>query len=189
MQHLSTFSADLALQAIDKYKNVSGGNWKKYIQMVSDIRTVCPLVKRAQDMRQYTVNTDVYVATQERSSSKGNIADGYSDIEAILGNYQTQNENQKKFVENMQTLLYRFVKNNIMPSDKEYGIKDRTKWRFAESDFTNSEEGSGPHKRGFESYPEQYIYIINDKIRTKIEYFQCDFWLKSEVYPHYSRID
>ena len=59
----------------------------------------------------------------------GYIADARSDIEAILGVYEPQTTEQRKFVDNMQHMFYKFVRQGRLPldtsaADKVYLVDD-----------------------------------------------------------------
>ena len=51
------------------------------------------------------------------AGSTGYIADGHSDIEAILGLYEPATDAQKRFVEHMQRMFYEFVRTGHLPLD------------------------------------------------------------------------
>ena len=111
-QRLSTFSADFASEAIKKYKPNGFNPWERYTQMVSDIRSVCPLTKLAREIAAgFDSKVFMYVSTQARNSSGGSVADGLSDIEAILGVYNPEDHEQRVYVDNIQKMFYYFVYN------------------------------------------------------------------------------
>jgi len=111
---LGSFNETIPGQAIELY-NVTD-NWQSYASMVSDIRTVCPLQKLAQYVSQNFVSKVYsYVATQKRTDALGGIADKTIDIAAILGSYETENEDELKFIANMNDMFFTFVKTGNLP--------------------------------------------------------------------------
>ena len=81
-------------------------NWLRFASMLSDIRTVCPLMNLAEITSNSIVeNVYTYVATQPRSGVMGGIADVSSDTSAIFDVYNSKNEAEKMFVQNMQDIF------------------------------------------------------------------------------------
>ncbi|XP_049810847.1 neurotactin isoform X1 [Schistocerca nitens] len=88
----------LAEEAVRRY----GTSWPGIASLVSDIRTVCPLLHLA---RQTVPPIPFYVVKQPR----GEIADVDVDVDAILGRYIPRNTEQRRYVTAMQQVFYRFV--------------------------------------------------------------------------------
>lgn len=73
------------------------------VQIVSDIRTVCPLLTIARTQP----SVPFYVVTQ--TGGDQNIADVDSDIQAILGRYEPKTYQQRRYVTAIQQLFYHYV--------------------------------------------------------------------------------
>lgn len=71
--------------------------------MISDIRTICPLlvIARAQP------TVPFYVVTQ--TGGELNIADVDADIQAILGRYEPHSPEQRRYVSAIQQMFYYYV--------------------------------------------------------------------------------
>lgn len=120
---LRTFNSSLPAHAFQRYALTNGSEWLQYITMVSDIKTVCPLYNLASSSAKHFNRVYFYVANQRRLTDHGDepVADGASDIAAILGNYIPTTQEQQQFVKNMQQLFYGFVKNSELKQDKRMG--------------------------------------------------------------------
>ncbi|CAB4068651.1 unnamed protein product [Lepeophtheirus salmonis] len=118
-EKLGSFNVTLPGLALSFYN--TSDNWIDYISMLSDIRTVCPIMNLA-EMASANSNKNVYsyIATQTRVGDLGNIADAHSDISAIFGLYEPKNSTEIRFVTNIQKLFYKFVKSGSLP----YGNRD-----------------------------------------------------------------
>ncbi|KAF2880218.1 hypothetical protein ILUMI_25954 [Ignelater luminosus] len=77
--------------------------------MVSDIRTVCPLLAVSTQMR----NVPFYIVTQTRGEL--DIADVDSDVDAILGRYEPKTVEQRRYVSAIQQLFYYYVWHGKIP--------------------------------------------------------------------------
>lgn len=77
--------------------------FKGLTSMISDIRTVCPLLAITSQM--YKV--PFYIVTQTRGEQ--DLADVDSDIEAILGRYEPKTPEQRRYFSAMQGLFYHYV--------------------------------------------------------------------------------
>ena len=140
---LGSFNNTIPEQAMKKYD--SDDNWVSFASMLTDIRRVCPMQDLARTAADnFAADVFSYVATQPRSKL-GNIADSTSDIEALLGVYDHENEEQSKFVENMQHLFYTFVRTGKMPHGKDvktgmYTVDDEitTQAHYQNCDFWKS---------------------------------------------------
>ena len=86
---LASFDISLATGALRLYTGED--NWMRYISLVSDIRTVCPVKLFADKFREEFSSADVsfYIAQEPNSQMemdwRRNVADSKADIEAILG--------------------------------------------------------------------------------------------------------
>ncbi|KAJ3656261.1 hypothetical protein Zmor_015349 [Zophobas morio] len=77
--------------------------YKGLSAMISDIRTVCPLLAITSKMQE----VPFYVVTQPRGEQ--DVADVDSDMDAILGRYEPKTPEQKRFFSAMQGLFYHYV--------------------------------------------------------------------------------
>lgn len=73
------------------------------VQIISDIRTVCPLLTNAR----VQPSVPFYVVTQ--TGGDLNIADVDADVQAILGRYETKTFQQRRYFAAMQQLFYHYV--------------------------------------------------------------------------------
>ncbi|XP_037071517.1 neurotactin-like [Pollicipes pollicipes] len=121
---LGTFPGGLRSRATALYLRPGTDPWSQIATMVSDVRTVCPLLAAArQASSHFTNRVYFYLAAQKRLGSTGYIADSRSDIEAILGVYRPATAEQRRFVDNMQSMFYRFVREGRLPLDATAGSK------------------------------------------------------------------
>jgi len=119
---LGSFNVTIPGQAMELY-NVSD-HWQEYASMISDIRTVCPLQELAQYVSQNFVSKVFsYVATQKRADSLGGIADSTIDVAAIFGVYETEDEEELKFITNMNDMFFTFVKTGILPKGEDLSFE------------------------------------------------------------------
>eukprot|EP00096_Caligus_rogercresseyi_P002661 TRINITY_DN1488_c0_g1_i4.p1 TRINITY_DN1488_c0_g1~~TRINITY_DN1488_c0_g1_i4.p1 ORF type:complete len:803 (-),score=252.21 TRINITY_DN1488_c0_g1_i4:2011-4419(-) len=118
-EKLGSFNVTLPGLALGHYNSTD--NWIDYISLLSDIRTLCPILNLAQEAS-VNSNTNVYsyIASQRRPNELGIIAEPESDISAIFGVYEPTNSTETRFVTNMQELFYSFVKEGVFP----YGDRD-----------------------------------------------------------------
>merc|ERR1711992_21028 len=115
---LGSFNVTIPGQALKLY-NVSD-HWQEYASMISDIRTVCPIQELAQYVSlNFVSKVFSYVATQKREDSLGGIADKTIDIAAIFGTYETDNEDELKFIDNMKEMFFTFVKIGSLPKNED----------------------------------------------------------------------
>lgn len=86
------------------------------VQIVSDIRTVCPLltISRTQP------SVPFYVVTQ--TGGDQNIADVDADVQAILGRYEPKTFQQRRYVSAIQSLFYHYVSHGEL---KQYEPRKR----------------------------------------------------------------
>ncbi|CAH0561233.1 unnamed protein product [Brassicogethes aeneus] len=90
---------NLTQLALSKYP----ATYKGLSEMISDIRTVCPLYAITTQMH----NVPFYVVTQPRGVQ--NISDVDSDVDAILGRYEPKTPEQRRYVSAMQNFFYHYV--------------------------------------------------------------------------------
>lgn len=86
------------------------------VSMISDIRTVCPLLTMARQQP----STPFYVVTQP--AGEFNIADVDVDVQAILGRYEGKTPEQRRYMSQMQQLFYHYVSHGEM---KQYDVRRR----------------------------------------------------------------
>lgn len=83
--------------------NLSGSTVEGLKGMISDIRTVCPLLSLARSQN----NIPFYVVTQTRGENK--LADVSSDVEGILGRYTIEDSTQRRYVDSIRQLFFYYV--------------------------------------------------------------------------------
>lgn len=72
------------------------------VQIISDIRTVCPLLS----LHQSIPSSTFYVVSQV---NEANVADVETDIQAILGRYEPKTFEQRRYVSSIQNMFYHYV--------------------------------------------------------------------------------
>ncbi|TDG52782.1 hypothetical protein AWZ03_001015 [Drosophila navojoa] len=91
-------------------KRYNATNYAALVAIITDIRTVCPLLTNAR--LQPTV--PFYVVTQGEGSDK--LATVDADVQAILGRYEPHTVEQRRFVSAMQQLFYYYVSHGTVQS-------------------------------------------------------------------------
>lgn len=114
----SAFSVNMTAEEVRKFVNNSqigaanltdevlklyGETVQGLIAMISDIRTVCPLLVLARSQK----NLPFYVATQPQGEF--NVADVDSDVQAILGRYNSDNPAKRRYLDAIRNEFYYFV--------------------------------------------------------------------------------
>lgn len=134
---------------VDEVLKRYNATYQGLVQIISDIRTVCPLltIARAQP------SVPFYVVT--RTGGDLEISDVDDDIQTILGRYEPKTYEQRRYTQAVQQLFYHYV---------------------AHGEFKQYE----PRKR---------VLIIDQDALPNDDYPNCDFWIKKDVVPRYSRVD
>lgn len=102
---------------VDEVIRRYGTSWPGIASLVSDIRTVCPLLHLA---RQTVPFTPFYVVKQPHHDG---IADVDADVAAILGHYGPRTPAQRRYVTAMQQCFLRFVREGqVRKSAKEFPV-------------------------------------------------------------------
>lgn len=91
------------LDLVDEVLKRYDATYKGLVQIISDIRTVCPLLVTARTVP----NVPFYVATQTRGELE--ISNGDDDIKAIFGRYEPQTYEQRRYSQIIKLLFFRFV--------------------------------------------------------------------------------
>ena len=90
---------NLTDEALKRY----GTTYQGLIAMISDIRTICPLLNLAKSQQ----NVPFYCVTQTGGAL--NVADVNSDVQAILGRYEPKTPEERRYVQAIQSLFYYYV--------------------------------------------------------------------------------
>lgn len=96
------------LNLTDEVLQLYGESYEGYAQMISDIRTVCPLLTIAR----VQPSVPFYVVAQP--DNKNNVAGGDDDVLAILGRYEPKTPEQRRYVSAIQQLFYHYVSHGEM---------------------------------------------------------------------------
>lgn len=115
----SNWTAELVKQHVNQsligQKGLTEEVFKRYeatyqglVQIISDIRTVCPLFS----LHQAIPNSIFYVVSQTAEPSK--LADVEADIQAILGRYEPHTVEQRRYTSSIQNLFYHYVSHGII---------------------------------------------------------------------------
>lgn len=86
------------------------------VSMISDIRTICPLLTIAQAQP----SVPFYVVTQPAGSL--NLAGVDDDVQAILGRYEPKTPEQRRYVSAIQQLFYHYVSHGEI---KQFEVRRR----------------------------------------------------------------
>lgn len=92
--------ANLTNEAIELY----GDSVQGLIAMISDIRYVCPLLVLARSSEQ---NLPFYIVSQTQGDLK--LADVDSDVQAILGRYDSESPEKRRYLDAIRQLFYYYV--------------------------------------------------------------------------------
>jgi len=88
-------SKNLADEALKRY----GADWPGLVAMISDIRTVCPLLYLSRSQQGKIIPFYLVSHTRENpNTGSEELADVAVDVEAILGLYDAQTSSEKRFV-------------------------------------------------------------------------------------------
>lgn len=101
-QHISESrigQLNLTEEALKRYN----ATYQGLVSMISDIRTVCPLLTIARQQQ----NVPFYIVMQTGGNLK--IAEVDSDILAILGRYEPKTPEERRYVSAMQQMFYHYV--------------------------------------------------------------------------------
>lgn len=96
------------LNLTDEVLQRYGETYEGYAQMISDIRTVCPLLTIAR----VQPSVPFYVVAQPDIAD--HVAGGDDDILAILGRYEPKTPEQRRYVSAIQQLFYHYVSHGEM---------------------------------------------------------------------------
>jgi len=127
---LGSFDVGLSGAAMKSYNESC--NWSKYISMVSDIRTVCPLNALAENFTKLYSDSFVsfYISKEDNptdSNGSGHVADSTTDISAIFGLFK-----EHQFGVNIQRKFYQFVKGYIQKLVPDVVVFDKTNAKFSD---------------------------------------------------------
>lgn len=88
-------SKDLTDEALRRY----GADWPGLVAMISDIRTVCPLLYLSRSQQGKVIPFYLVKHTRENpSTGSQELADVAVDVEAILGLYDAQTSSERRYV-------------------------------------------------------------------------------------------
>ncbi|XP_068081250.1 neurotactin-like [Anabrus simplex] len=91
----------IAEEAIRRY----GTTWPGLASMISDIRTVGPLLSMSRQLQ--NTESTFYVATEPQGTQR--IADVHVDAEVFMRRYKHMSTEERRFNSAMEKLCYRFV--------------------------------------------------------------------------------
>ena len=147
---LGNFDITLSGGALKLYNQ--SNNWSKYISMVSDIRSVCPLDEFANNFKKrfsdshvsfYINQVNIIIISGKSSHSNisqeaapssadlslGEVAPSTADLAAIFGSW---NSEQDKYGDKLQRKFFQFVKSYIQKLTPEVLIFDTVNKRFTD---------------------------------------------------------
>jgi carboxylesterase type B len=101
-QHL-TDSRIGQLGLVDEVLTLYNATYQGLVQIISDIRTVCPLLSNARNQ----LSAPFYVVTQ--TGGELSLADVNDDVQAIFGRYEPKTPEQRRYVSAIQQLFYHYV--------------------------------------------------------------------------------
>lgn len=121
---------NLTEQALERY----GATYAGLAAMISDIRTVCPLLTIAR--LQPTV--PFYVVTQPDDDGVEPLSRVDDDVLAILGRYEPHTPEQRRYVSAIQQLFYHYVSHGAMPQyEARHRVLDIGQDVLSKPDYTN----------------------------------------------------
>lgn len=128
---LGSFDVSLSATALKEYNESC--NWAKYISIVSDIRTVCPINSLAENFTKLYSDSFVsfYVAKEDNpdnSNESGHVADSTTDISAIFELFEDQT-----FGSNLRRKFYQFAKGYINKLSPEIIVFDKKVTKFSDA--------------------------------------------------------
>ena len=110
--------------ALERYSEVVTNPWLLLTTLVSDATTTCPALAAAASQARTITHTRrtphtttpvyAYLATHARASRLGTLADGTTDLEALLGLLPAHSAADGRFAHNLQELFYRFVADGVL---------------------------------------------------------------------------
>ncbi|CAL4073030.1 unnamed protein product [Meganyctiphanes norvegica] len=113
---------EMATTFVNWYSSLIENPFLLLSTLVSDATTTCPVIRvashlarrHAQGIPSSVSNTQktpvyAYISTHSRMSRVGALADGLSDIEAILGVFRPQTRSDHRFAQAMQDMFFLFV--------------------------------------------------------------------------------
>lgn len=159
---LGNFSKELAAGAIAKYsKPPQEMTFTQYVNMVNDLRVVCPLLHLAEQLQSAFLNpVSTYVVTYVPERSRLNLGHRL-DVAAIFQQVSDLLPNATAsdlaFERTIQDMFNRFVKHTVL------GVSGRI------------------------AVPGYIDVIGRHAVRRKDAYPNCDFWLASGLYPEHEK--
>uniref|UniRef100_A0A182NGW2 Carboxylesterase type B domain-containing protein n=1 Tax=Anopheles dirus TaxID=7168 RepID=A0A182NGW2_9DIPT len=104
----------LTEEALRRYN----ATYQGLVAMVSDIRTICPLLTITQKLQ----SSQFYVVSQ--TGGELGIADVDSDVQAILGRYEPKTPEQRRYVSAIQQLFYHYVSHGEIKNELRKKLLD-----------------------------------------------------------------
>jgi len=105
----------LASEALRLYFRPGTNHWQQTVSMISDYKTICPLLKLASGF----FSSDAayfYVVTNVNRTPLGNLVPQHSDITAILSTLSPRGYKEKRFTDNIVKMFYSFVETGYLSS-------------------------------------------------------------------------
>uniref|UniRef100_T1H4H8 Uncharacterized protein n=1 Tax=Megaselia scalaris TaxID=36166 RepID=T1H4H8_MEGSC len=84
--------------------------YESLVTIISDIRTICPLLTIARQQP----TAPFYVVTQTDTKSGHALAEDDADIQGILSRYEPHTVEQRRYVSTIQQLFYHYVSHGTM---------------------------------------------------------------------------
>lgn len=120
---------NLTEEAIQRY---NATNYAALVSMISDIRTICPLLINAR----LQPSVPFYVVSQGEGEDQLAAVD--ADVQAILGRYEPHTVEQRRFVSSMQQLFYYYVSHGTVPQyDPRRRVLDIGQDPLSQEDYPN----------------------------------------------------
>ncbi|KAL9903350.1 neurotactin isoform 1-T9 [Glossina fuscipes fuscipes] len=120
---------NLTDEAIRRY---NATNYPALVSMITDIRTICPLLINAR----LQPSAPFYVVTQGAGEEQLAIVD--ADVQAIMGRYEPHTVEQRRFVSSMQQLFYYYVSHGTVPQyDPRRRVINVGQDPLSQSDYPN----------------------------------------------------
>lgn len=92
-------------KVFEKYNDTYQG----LVSMISDIRTICPLL----ELHRAIPSSTFYIVTQ--TGGPQSLADVDADVQAIFGRYEPKTVEQRRYLSSMQQVFFHFVSHGTVP--------------------------------------------------------------------------
>lgn len=112
----------LASEAFQLYLRPDTNHWQQFSSMLSDMRTICPLLKMTFHLLP-SKKASFYIVTHTSRTPLGYLAEANADIRAILGLSNPRSYKDKRYTENIASMFFNFVRTGSVSDEPGAGNK------------------------------------------------------------------